>query len=163
MGVPLALSFRVYRVGSGGCTPLEGAVVDLWQCDAAGEYSDVRDMNNRFNTVGKKFLRGLQRTGADGSAKFVTVYPGWYQGRTVHIHFKVRSSAAIPAREFTSQLYFDDSISDRVFAAAPYLRPGTRIRNERDGTFREGGARLLIDLQQRGDGYEGVFELGLNM
>ena len=93
----------------------------------------------------------------------MTVYPGWYQGRTVHIHFKVRSSAATPAREFTSQLYFDDSISDRVFAAAPYLRPGTRIRNERDGLFREGRAGLLVALQQRGDGYEGVFELGLNM
>ena len=76
-GLPLRLTFNVSQVtGEGKCAPLPGAQVDLWQCDASGVYSGVKDP--LFNTVGQHFLRGYQVTDARGTANFVTIYPGWY-------------------------------------------------------------------------------------
>src|SRR5687768_7221316 len=90
-GVPLTLELHISSINSAGCAPVVGAIVDIWHCDAAGIYSDATDPS--FNTVGKKFLRGYQVTDAKGSVQFTTIYPGWYRGRTVHIHFKVRAKA----------------------------------------------------------------------
>ena len=165
VGVPLALDFRVVQVANGACKPLAGAVVDIWQCDAAGVYSDVRDMNGFFNTAGKKFLRGFQKTDAAGVAKFATIYPGWYEGRAVHVHFKIRTSATSRAHEFTSQLYFDDALSDSVFAKAPYATTAkrARVRNERDGIFRDGGKQLVLDPKPAGAGYVATFDIGLSV
>ena len=73
-GALLELTFAVSRAGSNGCTPLAGATVDIWQCDALGVYSDARD--RLFNTIGQKFLRGHQMTDAAGTARFTTIYPG---------------------------------------------------------------------------------------
>jgi protocatechuate 3,4-dioxygenase beta subunit len=86
-GLPLQITMRVSQVGD-ACAPLEGAQVDIWHCDAMGIYSDTTDPG--FNTVGQKFLRGYQVTDANGVAQFTTIYPGWYQGRTVHIHLATR-------------------------------------------------------------------------
>jgi protocatechuate 3,4-dioxygenase beta subunit len=161
-GAPLDLEIRVYRVVNGACTPYKDAMVDIWQCDAMGLYSDVRDMNGLFNTAGQKFLRGYQITDAAGVAKFSTVYPGWYQGRTVHIHFKVRSSTGARASEFTSQLYFDDATSDKIFTKAPYsAKTGNRTRNERDGIFGQGGRQLMLNVSERGAAYHAAFDIGL--
>jgi protocatechuate 3,4-dioxygenase beta subunit len=161
-GAPLDLEIRVYRVANGACTPYKDAIVDIWQCDAMGVYSDVRDTNGFFNTAGQKFLRGYQMADATGLAKFTTVYPGWYQGRTVHIHFKVRSSLNERASEFTSQLYFDDAFTDTVLAKAPYnTKTGNRTRNERDGIFRNGGRQLILNVKEHGAGYHGTFEIGV--
>ncbi len=161
-GAPLDLEIRVYRVANGACTPYQNAMVDIWQCDAMGLYSDVRDTNGFFDTAGQKFLRGYQLTDASGVSKFTTVYPGWYQGRTVHIHFKVRSSTGSRAAEFTSQLYFDDAVSDKVLAQAPYnTKPGNRTRNERDGLFRNGGRQLILTVAEQGTGWKGSFDIGL--
>jgi protocatechuate 3,4-dioxygenase beta subunit len=90
-GATLRLAFHVSRIDADGCTPLPGALVHLWQCDALGVYSGVEDLEGRFDTVGQKFLRGFQPTDADGIARFTTIYPGWYEGRTVHIHFTIRT------------------------------------------------------------------------
>ena len=101
-GVPLRLEFHVSRVTAGSCAALSGAMVDIWHCDALGVYSDVRDAG--FDTRGKKFLRGYQMSDAKGVAEFLTIYPGWYEGRAVHIHFKIRiDPPASRAREFTSR------------------------------------------------------------
>ena len=89
-GASLQLAIVVSRIGPGAaCTPVQGAHVDVWQCDASGIYSGVRDPS--FDTSGQQFLRGFQRTDATGAARFTTIYPGWYRGRTVHVHFKVRT------------------------------------------------------------------------
>ena len=156
-GVPLALTLRVSAVGNAGCTPLAGATVDVWHCDAAGVYSD-----SGGNTAGKKFLRGHQVTDANGAVRFTTIYPGWYPGRAVHIHFKVRILAG-PAlgKEFTSQLYFDEAVTDRVLARAPYSVRGQRTRNSDDGLYRRGGGRLMLALTESGTGYAGEFSIGL--
>ncbi|MEX2125288.1 MAG: intradiol ring-cleavage dioxygenase [Woeseia sp.] len=162
-GMPLVLTLRISRLSDGNCEPLADARVDLWHCDALGVYSDVQDPG--FNTVGQKFLRGHQITDAAGEVRFVTVYPGWYPGRTVHIHFKIRTEpAARRGLEFTSQLYFDDALTDLVHAAAPYEAKGRRTRrNQDDGIFRRGGEQLVLAPLQKAEGYEASFAVGLQV
>jgi protocatechuate 3,4-dioxygenase beta subunit len=162
-GTPLQLVFQVSQVNDRACTPLSGAIVDVWHCDAEGVYSDVNDRS--FSTVGQKFLRGYQVTNAEGIAEFVTIYPGWYPGRTVHIHFKIRTnSASQSSYEFTSQLYFDDALTDQVQAQAPYAAKGQRSqRNEQDGIFQDGGQQLTLQLTKAAEGYQGRFEIGLEV
>jgi protocatechuate 3,4-dioxygenase beta subunit len=160
-GVPLRLEFHVSRLAGGSCGPLAGAVVDVWHCDATGIYSDVRDP--RFDLRGKKFLRGYQQTNAEGSAQFSTIYPGWYEGRAVHIHFKIRSALdGGRAQEFTSQLYFDESVNDRIFSQAPYnSKRGRRVMNDNDSLFRRGGKELLLTPTKNTQGYVAKFDIGL--
>jgi protocatechuate 3,4-dioxygenase beta subunit len=160
-GVPLQLVFQVSQLRDNACTPLPNAIVDIWHCDALGVYSDVSDRS--FSTVGQKFLRGYQVTDANGIARFVTIYPGWYPGRTVHIHFKIRTSlTSTSGAEFTSQLYFDDAITDRVRERLPYATKGQgRQRNNEDGIFQDGGDRLLLQLTQKAAGYAGRFDIAL--
>ena len=163
-GVRLDLAFTVSRVGSGACTPLAGAQVDVWQCDARGVYSAVRD--RRGDAEGESFLRGHQVTDAAGRVAFTTIYPGWYQGRAVHVHFKIRTEPTAPrGYEFVSQLYFDDSLTDRVHAQPPYAGRGARDRrNQDDGIFRRGGEQLLLAGREGvGGGYEAAFEIGLQI
>ena len=131
-GVPLALTLRLSALSEGECTPLAGTLVDLWHCDALGVYSDVRD--GRSNTVGQKFLRGYQVSDAAGLVTFQTIYPGWYAGRAVHMHFKVRTNpAGRRGTEFTSQLYFDEAMTDRVHAQPPVQQQGAEAHVKRGG------------------------------
>ncbi len=162
-GVPLHLMLRVSQVRSGGCTALPGAMVDIWQCDALGVYSDVSDPG--FNTKGQKFLRGYQVTDENGTVAFTTIYPGWYQGRTVHIHFKVRNGSESGQHyEFTSQFFFDDALSDQVFAEKPYANKGRRtVRNEDDFIYQESGGQLTLVVTPTGEGYTANFDIGLRM
>jgi protocatechuate 3,4-dioxygenase beta subunit len=160
-GAPLQLTWRVSRLAAGACAPLPGAMVDLWHCDAAGVYSDVADPGG--STVGKKFLRGYQLTDGEGYARFTTIYPGWYPGRAVHIHFKIRATA--PGRgvqDFTSQVFFDDALSEQVFAQPPYAARGRgRVANARDGIYRRSGAQLTLAVTPGGSGYAASFDLAL--
>jgi protocatechuate 3,4-dioxygenase beta subunit len=156
-GTLLQLAFNVSNLSNSVCTPLPGAVVDVWHCDAAGTYSDVA------GAQGRKFLRGYQVTDANGAAAFTTIYPGWYVGRTVHIHFKIRSAATSnPAYEFTSQLYFDDALTDQVFMQAPYAGRGARsTRNATDGIYGAGGSALLLSPTADAEGYTATFDVAL--
>ncbi len=162
-GTPLTLTFQVMRLQSGDCQPLPGAQVDVWHCDATGVYSDVRDP--WFNTMGRKFLRGHQITDMRGEVRFITIYPGWYPGRTVHIHFKIRTGSSGGRRfDFTSQLYFDDTITDRVLSTPPYAERGPRTaRNRQDWIFRQGGDRLILAPSPADKGYAASFSIGLQI
>jgi protocatechuate 3,4-dioxygenase beta subunit len=160
-GVPLQLALRVSRLARGACAPLAGATVDLWHCDAEGVYSGVRDPAG--STVGRKFLRGYQTTDREGFVRFTTIYPGAYRGRAVHIHFKIRSAAGGGrVHDFTSQLFFDDALSDQVYARAPYAgRGASRTRNARDGIYRDAGAQLTLAVTPAAAGYAATFDLAL--
>lgn len=164
-GAELRLAFNVLQLDGSACKPIAGAIVDIWHCDAAGVYAGVDDGTR--DTRGKKFLRGYQVTNNDGIARFITIYPGWYQGRTVHIHFKIRTDAAARnAREFTSQLYFDDALSDHVFAEAPYAANGKRDRkNAGDGIYRRGGNELMLfpTRDAKTNVYVAAFDIGLQL
>lgn len=157
-GIPLDLTFKVSRADGSSCVPLAGALVDIWQCDALGQYSDVED------NVGKKFLRGYQVTDQSGTAQFTTIYPGWYRGRAVHIHFKIRDSPeSQQGYEFTSQLYFDDALTDEVHSQQPYAEKGARDRrNSDDGIYGGGGNELTLQLTPAGEGYAGTFDIALD-
>ena len=162
-GTPLLLGFNVLGVAAAGCTALANAVVDVWHCDALGAYSDASDPS--FNTKGKNFLRGSQVTDSAGLVKFTTIFPGWYQGRAVHIHFKVRGAAAGgKSYEFTSQIFFDEAQIDEIFAKAPYSTKGSgRLKNASDGIYNQGGQALLLPLTKSGDGYAGTFDIGVKL
>lgn len=170
-GVPLTLTFNVSEVGGGKCAPLAGAMVDVWHCDAHGVYSAVNDRMSGTDSSSQKFLRGYQVTDAKGQARFITIYPGWYRGRTVHVHFKIRSPAAAALAdqrdrtyEFTSQLFFDEALSDRVYANAPYAGKGQRdTTNASDGIFREAGGQLLLAVAPSGAGFAASFDVGLDL
>ena len=124
------------------CAPIKGAAVDIWHCDAGGVYSGLRQQT----TVGKTFLRGVQRTDAKGIATFQTIYPGWYPGRTVHIHVKVHLGGNVV---HTGQLYFADTVTDAAFRRPPYAsRPGRDTRNADDSIFRNGGRNSLLATAQ---------------
>ena len=162
-GVPLTLTFLVSKVGTGKCEPRSGVMVDIWHCDALGKYSDEQSEG----TAGKDFLRGLQMTDSGGKAVFKTVYPGWYNGRAVHIHFKLRTvSNGKVTGEFTSQVFFDDALSDSVYTLAPYTaKSGKRsVLNSGDMIYRNGGSQMLLSL--KGDakiGFSATFDVGLNI
>ena len=161
-GIPLALTFNVSRVANNACTPLTGAYLDVWHCDAAGIYSDVDGSS-------QKFLRGYQITDANGVATFTTIYPGWYRGRAVHIHFKLRLYAgAARTYEFTSQFFFDDALTDSVYTQSPYREQGTRnVRNANDGIYRRLSASdktgLSLQTSKSANGYAGLINLGVNV
>lgn len=141
-GTVLELALRVREAD--GCTPIENAIVDIWHCDAGGVYSGFDDGE------GERFLRGAQATNADGIARFTTIYPGHYQGRTVHIHAKVHLDRQTV---LTTQLYFDDAVSDRVFSGDGYPEAAGRQRNGADGIFDDS---LVLALERSGDGYLGL-------
>jgi len=158
-GTPLELGWLVSQVDGDGCLPLEGAIVDLWHCDALGLYSGVQ------GSAGTDFLRGFQRTDASGAASFTTVYPGWYQGRAVHIHFKIRTDPDAEAGfEFTSQLFFDDTLSQQVYASGVYASKGQPDQpNASDGIFNESGGATLLNVTQDGDTYKTTLEIAVQL
>jgi protocatechuate 3,4-dioxygenase beta subunit len=162
-GTPLVLTLLISRLTAGDCQPLQGVQVDVWHCDALGVYSDVRDFP--VNSIGQKFLRGYQITDVRGAVQFVTVYPGWYPGRTVHVHFKIRTAPmARRSFDFTSQLYFDDELTDRVHAVPPYAAQGPRTaRNRHDWIFRRDGDQLMLAPTTTVDGYAATFTIGLQL
>lgn len=162
-GAPLELAFRISLLNASACTPLSGVAIDVWHCDADGRYSDVND--GRVDTRGSNFLRGLQVTDETGFARFTTIYPGWYPGRAVHIHYKLRTTtAAGKTFEFTSQLFFDEALTDRVHAQDPYAAKGMRnVKNENDAIFRSGGARMILPVESNDAGYAGVFDVAITL
>jgi len=163
-GIPLTLKITVFDVASNSCTPLKGAQVDIWHCDAFGIYSGVSERG--FNTVGQQFLRGYQLTDATGKVQFKTIYPGWYSGRAVHIHFMIRTTGADgKSYEFVSQFFFSDTLTDRVHAQKPYASKGRRnTRNASDNIFNNGGDQLLLALSgDNTNGYASAITIGLDL
>jgi protocatechuate 3,4-dioxygenase beta subunit len=170
-GIPLHLVIHVYGLNeNGSCSPLKGAKVDIWHANPQGVYSDIADQG----TTEKKFLRGYQLTDNDGTATFTTIYPGWYQGRAIHIHDKVRTfNGSEKTLEWTSQLYFDDSINEQVHKQPPYSKHGPPdMTNEQDGIYAgpstdgliqsNTGKHLMVNLTKEGQSYVGTFNIVLN-
>lgn len=161
-GVPLDVAVVLSQVSSAGaCTPLVGALVDTWHCDALGVYSDI----SQQSSIGRRFLRGYQISDANGGVRFTTIYPGWYTGRAVHIHFKVRTNpSGASGLEFTSQMFFDEALTDAVHAQSPYSGKGRRDTTlSTDGIYRSGGSSLLVPLRASGSGYAGTFNVGVRV
>jgi len=150
--------------------PLVDGEIEVWHCDALGRYSGYPPPNDSGPPVGEgnapraeylpdqTFLRGRQPTDADGVVEFATIYPGWYPGRTVHIHLMAHTAD----RTYTSQLYFPEAVTDAVFARAPYRdRPKRDTTNATDEIFPTGGEPAVLELREQRDGYLAAARLHL--
>ena len=147
-GAPLDLALQVVDAD---CRPLEGARVDVWHCDAAGNYSGfARQGSDRArDTRGAAFLRGTQFADARGVAAFRSIWPGWYRGRTPHVHYKVFLDERTV---LTSQLFFPDGASETVFRGPAYRAraAGQDTTNATDGIARRAGPRAFARVTQAG-------------
>jgi protocatechuate 3,4-dioxygenase beta subunit len=172
-GTPLTLRLTV--VSAATCTPIKGAVVDIWHCDATGIYSGFQQAStgaspgggpgspggNAGPTDHATFLRGIQLTNAQGVAEFKTIYPGWYRGRTTHIHVKVHVGGSVA---HTGQLFFPDSLTSKVYQTGPYkARAAARDTfNNTDSVYSVGGPQSMLTLKRLGiAGYSGTMSLGV--
>jgi protocatechuate 3,4-dioxygenase beta subunit len=152
-GTLLTLRLTVLNVAT--CKPIKGAAVDIWHADAAGNYSGFGS-----DTSSKTFLRGIQRTDKNGLAVFTTIYPGWYQGRAVHIHVKVHVGGNVV---HTGQLFFPDALTREVYKAAPYASRGNPSTTDaQDSIYVNGGKRGLLALKKVGAGYLGTIAMGVH-
>ncbi|HXY32565.1 MAG TPA: hypothetical protein VEI06_17820 [Gemmatimonadaceae bacterium] len=161
-GLPLTLALTVVKVAPGGCTPLAGAYVDVWQAHAGGKYSDEA----REGTVGEKYLRGYQVTDAAGLVTFKSIYPGWYPGRTVHTHVMIRlmSSGGRQAIKYETQLFYDPALTTQVLSRAPYnARGAADTVNGTDHIYADSQGRTIVTLVpvKAGSGFTGAFTLGI--
>ncbi|MFS8199507.1 intradiol ring-cleavage dioxygenase [Streptomyces sp. CWNU-52B] len=172
-GIPLHLVLTV--VDDDTCAPLANALVEIWHCDALGEYSGFVGGNGHDEPDNGTFLRGGVLTGSDGVARLTTVYPGWYRGRCVHVHIKVHTDVTLtPDGSFeggqelhTGQLFFDESLTTQV-ARVPVYAANTvpRTTLAQDGIYDDGGAASgLLTLTPLGSsptaGYTGALTLGV--
>ncbi|MDF0602304.1 intradiol ring-cleavage dioxygenase [Psychromarinibacter sp. C21-152] len=138
-GTPLTLRLQVVDAG---CRPIPDARVDVWHCDAAGIYSGVR--SPLADARGATSLRGTQPTDGQGIARFTTIYPGWYPGRTPHIHFKVFPD---DRSVLTSQLFFPDGASREVYdGSAAYDNGPPDTTNGSDFIARRAGEAAVASV-----------------
>lgn len=168
-GAPLHLQITV--VDASTCKPIKNAAVDIWHCDAGGIYSGFVAASTGGSPGGsgptdkKTFLRGIQLTNSKGRATFRTIYPGWYRGRTTHIHVKVHLGGHVAGHVVhTGQLYFPDSLTQRVYQHGAYKsRAAARDTfNRTDGIFQNGGRQSMLTLKSDGHGgYVGAITLGM--
>lgn len=133
-----------------------GAGAATWQVEeagASGVYSGVQDVTGTF-------LRGVQKTDANGLAVFDTIYPGWYRGRAVHIHVKVHLGGNVV---HTGQFFFSDALTDEVYKAAPYSSRGNPDTTDAsDSIYRNGGSKSLLSLKKSSGGYVGSIVMGVH-
>jgi protocatechuate 3,4-dioxygenase beta subunit len=152
-GAPLDLRLTV--VDASTCKAIKSAVVDIWHADAGGVYSGAVAGNS-----GTNFMRGIQKTDSSGLARFISVYPGWYQGRAVHIHVKVHLGGTVV---HTGQFFFNDALTDAVYKRSPYAARGSRdTRNAADSIYRNGGSRSMLRVTRLGTGYRGAITMGVH-
>jgi len=162
-GVALRLVLHVLEA-SASCAPIPRAAVDLWQSDALGIYSGYEGAAIAPRHVepvdDKTFLRGTQLTDRAGGVRFQTIYPGWYLGRTPHVHLKVR----VGAKAATTQLYFPDEVTNAVYARAPYNRhPNRDTTNATDRFLGPITDKSLVmwTMERDGDGYVAAATIAL--
>lgn len=161
-GHPLRLGIRVV---DRACEPMAGARVEIWHADASGDYSAYEDGGSgKDEGAGTTFLRGFQTADNDGIVEFQTIYPGWYEGRAVHIH----ASASVDGQQLlTTQLYFDEAYTETVYGAGEYTRfglPDTGWANDRiigDPATDGSGIVLAAAPTSLGDGTLGLVNLGV--
>jgi protocatechuate 3,4-dioxygenase beta subunit len=182
-GIPLHLVIHVYKINDKGnnstpaadaavsCMPFNRAQVDIWHANSQGLYSGI----SQIGTEGKTYLRGYQTTDNNGTAKFDTIYPGWYQGRAIHIHVMVRAfdGGSNETFHWTSQMYLNNSINEKVHTQIPYSKHGLPpMTNEQDGLYTgsstdklvqsNAGQHLMLNLTKDKQGYAGTFNIIVN-
>jgi len=161
-GLPLVLQFTI--VNAKTCKPIRNADVEIWHADASGEYSGFDGGSVGPGGPGggsgpetkTRYLRGHQRSDALGKASFLTVFPGWYRGRTPHVHMKVHVGSADRVVH-TGQVFFNEAVQSSVYKTGAY-----RSRGQADTSHAEdmiyaqaGGSRAVVRLGRRPGGARG--------
>jgi protocatechuate 3,4-dioxygenase beta subunit len=167
-GLPLELVLTV--VNAKTCTAIKGADVEIWHCDAVGVYSGYESGaagapggQHASPTDSDRYLRGHQKADADGRVRFLTIYPGWYRGRTPHIHLKVHVGGSVV---HTGQLFFDEKTTAAVYRHAPYKSHGQPDTSHAEDMIyaQAGSSRATLKLARRSHarkGYRGAITLGV--
>lgn len=152
-GLPMRMAFRVVNED---CAPIPGASVDVWHTSATGLYSsaEAADMCTAGDAVAQasRWFRGFGISDSDGRVDFDSCFPGWYPGRTIHIHFTVRVDGA---EYVTSQLYYDDALSNDILPTQPvYKDRGERSTdNTSDGIIPKTNlSEVLFHTERMADG-----------
>ena len=159
-GIPLALTLTVVNVNS-ACAAVSGLQVEIWQCDATGNYSEYAQPG--FNGTGQTFLRGVQTTDANGQVTFNTIYPGWYAGRATHIHVDVYRSGAIVK---STRIAFPETVSSAVYASGVYAAHGqnNQTSNANDNVFSDGVTNELATVSGSvAGGYTAMLNVGIQI
>lgn len=154
-GLLLNLAITVVNAGA-NCAPVTNASVEIWHCDAAGDYSEYG------NVSAATWLRGIQPVDAGGVARFTTIYPGWYGGRATHIHIEVLVNNRSVK---TSQIAFPEEINTAVYGSGVYASRGQNpTKNDRDGVFSDGFTSELATVSgNTGSGYNATFQVGITL
>lgn len=151
-GTPLTLTITVVNTNN-NCAPVENAQVEIWQCDATGDYSQYGSQ------AAQTFLRGIQTTSSGGGVTFTTIYPGWYQGRATHIHVEVRSGSSVKV----TQIAFPESTNAAVYATGVYAARGSNpTSNARDNIFADSLESELATVSgDSASGLTATFRIGI--
>ncbi len=184
-GVPLTLRLTVVDA-TDGCTPVSGAAVEIWHCDAWGYYSGYTTANPGGSAPAESedgstadddtYLRGYQIANANGVVKFETIFPGWYTPRTCHIHLKVHTGGQKEDGtyeggkvNYTGQLFFPDATAEEIFTLEPYSQhSGSYTTLDNDMVYDGGGTSsglLTLKAVHKADpskGYKGSITLGVD-
>ena len=155
-GSPLILDLTV--VDAKTCKAIANADVEIWHSDAKGEYSGFDGA-----ATATHYLRGHQKSNADGNLRFITIFPGWYRGRTPHIHLKVHVGGSVV---HTGQLFFDETTTAAVYRHSPYKSHGQPDTSHAEDMIyaQAGRSRATLRLSRRSHGrkgYRGAITLGV--
>jgi len=152
-GTLLALTIKVVNVST-SCTPVSGAHVEIWHVDAAGNYSQYGTQTTQT------YLRGIQTTNSNGEVTFLTIYPGWYQGRATHIHAEVTINGRSAK---VTQIAFPETVNNTVHASGAYASRGTNpIANASDGIFADSlSSELVTPVGDPGNGFTAAFQISV--
>ena len=166
-GVPLEIKLNIVDADD-GCSAYQGATVDIWHANPDGNYSDEPAGQGNDDTQGQTWLRGYQVSDADGQVTFQTIYPGFYSGRTVHIHVRIRTfDGSNTTTNVTTQLFFEESVNDAVYTNGSGYSSGSRnTTNSTDGVYAQEetqGNVLLVPLSGSvSNGYSGEGTIALS-
>ena len=154
-GTVLTLTIKVVNVNA-SCAAVSGANVEIWQCDAAGNYSEYGTQ------TAQTYLRGIQTTNSNGEVTFTTIYPGWYQGRATHIHVEVTIGGV---SKKATQIAFPESVNNTVYATGVYASRGANpMSNASDGIFADSlSSELVTPVGTPGAGYAASFQVGISV
>ena len=156
-GLPLTLVLTLVKVNS-SCAAVANANVEIWHCDAAGDYSEYSQPG--YNGTGQTFLRGVQTTDANGQVTFSTIYPGWYSGRATHIHVDIYQGTTLVK---TTQIAFPESVTSAVYATGVYAAKGRNpTSNSGDNVFSDGTTTEMATLSGSAtSGYAATLTIGV--
>jgi protocatechuate 3,4-dioxygenase beta subunit len=154
----------VIQVVDASCQPIAGARVDIWHCDALGNYSGYANQGSdrTLDTSAETFLRGTQMADEQGIVTFKSVYPGWYRGRTTHIHHKVFIDET---NVLTGQIFFPDALSQYLYDNVPPYNDRRAARETMNGNDRiaeEAGEGSYAAVREAGDRYVATLVIGVD-